>query len=348
MSSLVGISLKQQANHLFTSGNWVECISLYTQCLVEQLSPQDKSAVFANRALCYFKIKSFKLENFDFSLKDAEESIKICPEYVKGYLRKAMVCVEMKNEFEAVKNACIALALDGKLLKDAVFVKQFPNLSRLKITDVPKKDRGSDISLTSTLYVHLLEPCMTSNNAAMTMLDLALSAYDVIVLKPGDHAVSMGEIKTKKVILGLGLVNVKQQQRTMGTTAAFEVLHQNVFIENLIITGEDDALHVGCDLCSLDSIDCYFEQMNQLKSFDSLSETKYEDIPSLFQNGVVLRNCNLKTSNANRKPIITIRKGFVHLGNCRISNNPSGDGIMIRGINFYFQFVNFRPICITS
>lgn len=88
---------KARGNAFFKDAKFPEAIAEYTEAL--KRNPDDNaftSRIYSNRSACYTK-----LMELPHALKDAEETIKRDPDWVKGYLRKANCLLGMKREGEA-------------------------------------------------------------------------------------------------------------------------------------------------------------------------------------------------------------------------------------------------------
>ena len=74
---------KQKGNELFKAGDFSGAVKNYTEAI--KRNPAD-AKIYSNRAACYTKLMSF-----DLALKDCDKAIELDPEFIKAYLRKAMV-----------------------------------------------------------------------------------------------------------------------------------------------------------------------------------------------------------------------------------------------------------------
>jgi len=72
---------KEKGNKLFQEGQIPEAIKEYTEAI--DRNPSDH-VPFSNRAACYMKLAEYRL-----AIKDADECIKLKPDFVKGWIRKA-------------------------------------------------------------------------------------------------------------------------------------------------------------------------------------------------------------------------------------------------------------------
>ena len=76
------MSFKDQGNEAFKAKNLDQAIEFYTKAL--EYTPTDHT-ILGNRAAAYHNIKAYPA-----ALADAEECIKIKPDWSKGFQRKAM------------------------------------------------------------------------------------------------------------------------------------------------------------------------------------------------------------------------------------------------------------------
>mmetsp|Transcript_95093 Transcript_95093/g.132151 ORF Transcript_95093/g.132151 Transcript_95093/m.132151 type:complete len:337 (+) Transcript_95093:57-1067(+) len=99
---------KAKGNEFFKNAQYPDAIAQYSEAI--KRNPDDAafaSRIYSNRSACYTKL--FELPH---ALKDADECIKLDPDWVKGYLRKANCLLGMKREGEAESTYKIALEKD--------------------------------------------------------------------------------------------------------------------------------------------------------------------------------------------------------------------------------------------
>jgi len=98
------VAKKEAGNARFSKGKFQEAIDLYTEALA--LSPNDH-ILFGNRANVYLKLKQFREAEID-----AENAIRLRPDWSKGYFRKAQAQVAQNRLVEACASYLQCLLLD--------------------------------------------------------------------------------------------------------------------------------------------------------------------------------------------------------------------------------------------
>jgi tetratricopeptide (TPR) repeat protein len=86
---------KEKGNEEFRNGDFAKAIENYTYAT--EMDPKNP-VYFTNRSMCYFKMGEHAK-----SLRDAEKSIKLNNNWVKGYYRAGMAELELGHFKEAVK-----------------------------------------------------------------------------------------------------------------------------------------------------------------------------------------------------------------------------------------------------
>lgn len=100
----ISLEEKTKGNQLFSKGDYPGAIRHYNEAI--KRNPEDFK-IYSNRAACYQKLAEFHL-----ALKDCEECIRIDPTFVKGYIRKGMALLAMKDISKATTAFQKALELD--------------------------------------------------------------------------------------------------------------------------------------------------------------------------------------------------------------------------------------------
>ena len=95
---------KKKGNEFYSQGDYPEAIKHYNDAI--RRNPDDPK-LYSNRSACYTKLMEFHL-----ALSDAEQCIKMDPNFVKGYLRKGASLVAMKDNSKAAQVYRKAMELD--------------------------------------------------------------------------------------------------------------------------------------------------------------------------------------------------------------------------------------------
>lgn len=96
---------KEKGNDFFKKGDFPSAIKHYTEAVLR--NPND-AKIYSNRAACYTKLGEFNL-----GLKDCNECIRLDPQFIKGYIRKAKLEQGMKQFSKAAESYQKALDLDA-------------------------------------------------------------------------------------------------------------------------------------------------------------------------------------------------------------------------------------------
>eukprot|EP00008_Paramoeba_atlantica_P007760 CAMPEP_0201489108 /NCGR_PEP_ID=MMETSP0151_2-20130828/21027_1 /ASSEMBLY_ACC=CAM_ASM_000257 /TAXON_ID=200890 /ORGANISM="Paramoeba atlantica, Strain 621/1 / CCAP 1560/9" /LENGTH=1341 /DNA_ID=CAMNT_0047874589 /DNA_START=16 /DNA_END=4042 /DNA_ORIENTATION=+ len=128
VESLMGSSVRERGNQYFAQGNYLEAIETYSM-----IASEDCYAL-SNRSLCYLKVGSFSK-----AAKDAEELVKLRPDWVKSFLRLADAYLHLKQRPKALEACRDGLSLFpdcGELValkKKAQLLPQSQKLMKQKI-----------------------------------------------------------------------------------------------------------------------------------------------------------------------------------------------------------------------
>eukprot|EP01001_Neometanema_parovale_P005674 NODE_208_length_2940_cov_90.488108_g193_i0.p1 GENE.NODE_208_length_2940_cov_90.488108_g193_i0~~NODE_208_length_2940_cov_90.488108_g193_i0.p1 ORF type:complete len:939 (-),score=162.50 NODE_208_length_2940_cov_90.488108_g193_i0:62-2878(-) len=95
--------MRTQGNDMFKAGQYKEAIGKYT----ESLSLVGDHRIFSNRAACYIKMKKF-----DDAIADAEQAIRLRPDWAKGWYRKGCALVGQQKGHQAMAFLRKAMELD--------------------------------------------------------------------------------------------------------------------------------------------------------------------------------------------------------------------------------------------
>jgi len=95
---------RQLGNEKYKGGDYPEALKHYTESI--KRNPED-ARVYSNRAGTYTKLAEFGL-----ALKDIDSCLNLDPKFIKGYLRKGMILLTMKELSRAKEAYDAALELD--------------------------------------------------------------------------------------------------------------------------------------------------------------------------------------------------------------------------------------------
>lgn len=94
---------KQKGNDCFKNSKYSEASDFYTKAIDCHSASSKAAPYYSNRAFC-----QLKLENYGLALEDAKTSIKLDPNFVKGYYREGSSYLalgkleEARNSFKMV------------------------------------------------------------------------------------------------------------------------------------------------------------------------------------------------------------------------------------------------------
>ncbi|BAT96666.1 hypothetical protein VIGAN_08364100 [Vigna angularis var. angularis] len=100
------MSLKDQGNEFFKSGKYLKAAALYTQAIKQDPS---NPTLYSNRAAALLQ-----LDKLNKALDDAEITIKLKPQWEKGYFRKGSILEAMKRYDDALAAFQIALQYNSQ------------------------------------------------------------------------------------------------------------------------------------------------------------------------------------------------------------------------------------------
>ncbi|RYR73830.1 hypothetical protein Ahy_A02g008350 isoform A [Arachis hypogaea] len=116
------MSLKDQGNEFFKSGKYLKAAALYTQAIKQDPS---SPTLYSNRAAALLQ-----LDKLNKALDDAEMTIKLKPEWEKGYFRKGSILEAMKRYDDALAAFEIALQYNPQSQEVTKKIKRINQLVR--------------------------------------------------------------------------------------------------------------------------------------------------------------------------------------------------------------------------
>eukprot|EP00268_Persea_americana_P021905 TRINITY_DN2179_c0_g1_i1.p1 TRINITY_DN2179_c0_g1~~TRINITY_DN2179_c0_g1_i1.p1 ORF type:complete len:328 (-),score=56.19 TRINITY_DN2179_c0_g1_i1:545-1528(-) len=119
-----GVSLKDQGNEFFKTGNYLKAAALYTQAIKQDPS---NPTLYSNRSAAFLHL--VKLSR---SLADAETTITLKPQWEKGYFRKGCVLEAMERYDDAVAAFQAALQYNPQNAEVSRKIKRLTQLARDK------------------------------------------------------------------------------------------------------------------------------------------------------------------------------------------------------------------------
>ncbi|XP_062203036.1 uncharacterized protein LOC133905292 [Phragmites australis] len=136
-------ALKDQGNEQFKSGNYLKAAALYTQAI--KLDP-DNPTLYSNRAAAFLQL--VKLSK---ALSDAETTVKLKPQWEKGYFRKGCVLEAMERYEEAISAFQIALQHNPQNAEVSRKIKRLTQLAREKKRALDVESMRSSIDIGKNL-----------------------------------------------------------------------------------------------------------------------------------------------------------------------------------------------------
>lgn len=117
-------SLKDKGNEFFKAGKYLKAAALYTQAIKHDPS---NATLYSNRAAAFLN-----LVKLNKALADAETTIKLNPQWEKGYFRKGCILEAMERYDDALAAFQIAAQYNPKSLEVSKKVKKLPQMVRDK------------------------------------------------------------------------------------------------------------------------------------------------------------------------------------------------------------------------
>ncbi|KAI4965205.1 hypothetical protein ZWY2020_055243 [Hordeum vulgare] len=136
-------ALKDQGNEQFKSGNYLKAAALYTQAIKLD---SDNPTLYSNRAAAFLQ-----LVKLNKALADAETTIKLKPEWEKGYFRKGCVLEAMEQYEEAISAFQIALQHNPQNTEVSRKIKRLTQLAREQKRAVDVENLRSNVDIGKNL-----------------------------------------------------------------------------------------------------------------------------------------------------------------------------------------------------
>ena len=107
--------MRIKGNNLFKKGDYVNALKIYSDAIEQSKNSQ---RLFDVRLLSNRASVCLKLKRYDEALQDAEEYITKCPKCWKGYARKALALVELKDMHGAFIAASLAYYYEKNIFRN--------------------------------------------------------------------------------------------------------------------------------------------------------------------------------------------------------------------------------------
>lgn len=118
------MSLKDKGNEFFKAGNYLKAAALYTQAI--KLDPSNPT-LYSNRAAAFLH-----LAKLNKALADAETTIKLNPQWEKGYFRKGCILEAMEKYEDALAAFQIALQYNSQSAEVSRKIKRLSQMAKDK------------------------------------------------------------------------------------------------------------------------------------------------------------------------------------------------------------------------
>ncbi|KAI5649221.1 hypothetical protein M9H77_35226 [Catharanthus roseus] len=133
------VSLKDQGNEFFKSGNYLKAAALYTQAIKQDPS---NPTIYSNRAAAFLHL--MKLTK---ALSDAETTINLKPDWEKGYFRKGCILEAMERYDEALTAFEMALKYNPQSSEVSKKIKKLAQLDKDKKRALEVENMRSNIDI---------------------------------------------------------------------------------------------------------------------------------------------------------------------------------------------------------
>ena len=136
--------LKVKGNKAFAEHDWPAAIELYSQAIAKY---DQEPSFYANRAQA-----NIKLEAYGYAIADATEALKLDPNFVKAYYRRAVANTAILNSREALKDFKTVVRKEPnnrdaklRLAECEKIVRRIEFLHAIEVTDAPSPFEDLDI-----------------------------------------------------------------------------------------------------------------------------------------------------------------------------------------------------------
>ncbi|XP_059632480.1 uncharacterized protein LOC132275102 [Cornus florida] len=143
------VSLKDQGNEFFKSGNYLKAAALYTQAIKKDPS---NPTLYSNRAAAFLH-----LVKLNKALADAETTITLKPDWEKGYFRKGCVLEAMEQYDDALAAFERALQHNPQSSEVSKKIKRLSQLARDKKRAQEVENMRSNVDMTKHLDILISE-----------------------------------------------------------------------------------------------------------------------------------------------------------------------------------------------
>jgi len=165
--------LKEQGNQCMKDGKVMEAVFHYTHAI--KMDPKNYS-MYSNRSLAFLKSQQYY-----YALQDAKETIRLKPDWAKGYFRKGEVEAATYNYTDAILSYTLALRL---LPGDQTLIAAFERTTRERARDlkadaqIPWLGAGVGLILGVLIVIadHVVaEKPMLSHPVLMALITIAIA-----------------------------------------------------------------------------------------------------------------------------------------------------------------------------
>ena len=154
---MAALRLKDEGNKLFKEGKYAEAGEKYTEALKHDPT---NSVIYSNRSVTHIKLK-----NYEHALSDAQECIRLNPQWSKGYYRKTVALEGLARYDDVMQSACEGFRLSGEgQVKRELADKWLKANQKLNSLPEGSIDLPSGILILSKDYLNVLAHLMRSIN----------------------------------------------------------------------------------------------------------------------------------------------------------------------------------------